>query len=80
MPLPRSGSCSSTSFFTRGKPPKEIVLDPAVTDDPLHRHQEGRFVYGCDDCHCYTKSVPRIRIAMSSAGPSAAAFRSAHTR
>jgi hypothetical protein len=33
-------------------PPKEIVLDLDATDDPLHGHQEGRFVHGYYDCYC----------------------------
>ncbi len=34
-------------------PPKQIILDLDATDDPLHGHQEGRFVHGYDDCYCY---------------------------
>ena len=35
------------------RPPKRIVLDLDVTDDPLHGHQEGRFFHGYYDCYCY---------------------------
>ena len=35
------------------RPLKEIVLDLDATDVPIHGHQEGRFVHGYDDCHCY---------------------------
>jgi hypothetical protein len=35
------------------KPPREIVLDLDVTDDPLHGAQEGRFFHGYYDCYCY---------------------------
>src|SRR4029453_14453770 len=35
------------------KPPSQITLDPAATDDPLHGHQEGRFFHGYYDCYCY---------------------------
>src|SRR5262249_47730132 len=34
-------------------PPKQIILDLAATDDPLHGHQEGRFFHGYYDCYCY---------------------------
>ena len=34
-------------------PPREIILDLDVTDDPLHGHQEGRFFHGYYDCYCY---------------------------
>jgi hypothetical protein len=34
-------------------PPQEIVLELDATDDPLHRHQEGRFFHGYYDCYCY---------------------------
>src|SRR5689334_12722882 len=34
-------------------PPKQIVLDLDATDDPLHGHQEGRFLHGYYDCYCY---------------------------
>jgi len=30
-----------------------IVLDLNATDDPLHGHQEGRFLHGYYDCYCY---------------------------
>jgi hypothetical protein len=36
-----------------GKPPRQITLDLDATDDPLHGHQEGRFVHGYYDCCCY---------------------------
>jgi hypothetical protein len=32
-------------------PPEEITLDLDATDDPLHGHQEGRFLHGYDDCY-----------------------------
>jgi hypothetical protein len=35
------------------RPPKQIVLDLAATDDPLHGHQEGRFFHGYYDGYCY---------------------------
>ncbi len=35
------------------KPPAEIVLDLDATDDPLHGHQEGRFLHGYYNCYCY---------------------------
>ena len=35
------------------KPPTEIVLDLGATDDPLHGHQEGRFLHGYDDCYSH---------------------------
>src|SRR5260370_13183016 len=31
----------------------EIILDRDATDDPLHGHQEGRFVHGYYDGYCY---------------------------
>src|SRR2546429_7029956 len=34
-------------------PPEEIILDIDATDDPLHGHQEGRFLHGYYDCYCY---------------------------
>jgi len=34
-------------------PPKEIVLDPDATDDPLHGTQEGRFFNGYYGHYCY---------------------------
>jgi hypothetical protein len=34
-------------------PPEEIILDLDATDDPLHGHQEGRFLHGYYDCYCY---------------------------
>src|SRR5512144_428690 len=34
-------------------PPRQIVLALDATDDPLHGHQEGRFVHGYYDCYCY---------------------------
>ncbi len=33
--------------------PKEIILDPDATGDPLHGDQEGRFFHGYYDCYCY---------------------------
>ena len=33
--------------------PKQIILDPDATDDPLHGEQEGRFFHGYYDCYCY---------------------------
>src|SRR5215472_13969322 len=35
------------------RPPRQIILDLDATDDPLHGHQEGRFVHGYYDCYCY---------------------------
>lgn len=36
------------------RPPREIVLDLDVTDDPLHgQQQEGRFFHGYYRCYCY---------------------------
>jgi hypothetical protein len=35
------------------RPPREIVLDLDVTDDPLHGHQESRFFHGYYDGCCY---------------------------
>jgi hypothetical protein len=35
------------------KPPAQITLDVDATDDPLHGHQEGRFLHGYYDCYCY---------------------------
>ena len=35
------------------RPPRQIILDPDATDDPLHGHQEGRFFHGYYDCYCY---------------------------
>jgi hypothetical protein len=35
------------------QPPEEIVLDLDATDDPLHGHQEGRFLHGFYDGYCY---------------------------
>jgi hypothetical protein len=35
------------------RPPKQIILDLDATDDPLHGHQEGRFLHGYYDCYCY---------------------------
>ena len=34
-------------------PPREIVLDLDVTDDPVHGQQEGRFFHGCYGHYCY---------------------------
>jgi Transposase DDE domain group 1 len=36
-------------------PPKEIILELDATDDPLHGHQEGRFLHGYYDCYCYCR-------------------------
>jgi Transposase DDE domain group 1 len=33
--------------------PEQITLDLDATDDPLHGHQEGRFLHGYYDCYCY---------------------------
>ena len=33
--------------------PEQIILDLDATDDPLHGHQEGRFVQGYYNCCCY---------------------------
>ena len=33
--------------------PAQITLDLDATDDPLHRHQEGRFFHGDYDNYCY---------------------------
>jgi len=33
--------------------PREIWLDLDATDDPLHGHQEGRFLHGYYRCYCY---------------------------
>jgi hypothetical protein len=33
--------------------PEQIILDLDATDDPLHGHQEGRFLHGYYDCYCY---------------------------
>jgi Transposase DDE domain group 1 len=33
--------------------PKEIILDPDATDDPLHGEQEGRFFHGYYGHYCY---------------------------
>ena len=33
--------------------PEEIILDVDATDDPLHRHQEGRFFHGYYRNYCY---------------------------
>ena len=33
--------------------PEGIVLDLNTTDDPLHGRQEGRFLHGYYDCHCF---------------------------
>jgi Transposase DDE domain group 1 len=35
------------------RPPKRMVIDLDVTDDPLHGHQEGGFFHGYYDCYCY---------------------------
>jgi hypothetical protein len=35
------------------KVPKKTVLDLDATDDPLHGHQEGRFLHGYYGCYCY---------------------------
>ena len=35
------------------RPPKQIILDFDVTDDPLHGHQQGRFFHGYYDEFCY---------------------------
>jgi len=35
------------------KPPPVMVIDLDATDSPLHGHQEGRFLHGYYDCHCY---------------------------
>src|ERR1700746_392939 len=35
------------------RPPRQIILAPDATDDPLHGHQEGRFFHGYYDCYCY---------------------------
>ncbi len=33
--------------------PEQIILDLDATDDPAHRHQEGRFFHGYYDSYCY---------------------------
>lgn len=33
--------------------PRIPARDLDVTDDPLHGHQEGRFLHGYCDCYCY---------------------------
>lgn len=33
--------------------PERLTVDLDATDDPLHGHQEGRFVHGYYDCYCY---------------------------
>ena len=35
------------------RPTKQIILDLDATDDPIHGHQEGRFIHGYYDCYCY---------------------------
>ncbi|HUB14298.1 MAG TPA: IS1380 family transposase, partial [Acetobacteraceae bacterium] len=41
-------------FLDAGKkPPKQIILDPDATDDPVHGNQEGRFFHGYYDGYCY---------------------------
>lgn len=35
------------------RPSAQIILDLHATDDPLHGHQEGRFLHGYYDCYCY---------------------------
>jgi Transposase DDE domain group 1 len=35
------------------RPPRQIILDLDATDDPLHEHQEGRFLHGYYDNYCY---------------------------
>ena len=44
----------------RAAPPEQIILDLDATDDPLHRHQEDRFVHGYYDCSCSTSSAGGI--------------------
>jgi hypothetical protein len=36
-----------------GRVPKEIILDPDATDDPIHGEQEGRFFHGHYGNYCY---------------------------
>ena len=36
--------------------PRQIILDLDATDDPLHGHQEGRFLHGYYDCYCRSMS------------------------
>src|ERR1700678_2758029 len=36
-----------------GRGPRQILLDPDGTDDPVHGHQEGRFFHGYYDTYCY---------------------------
>ena len=38
---------------SHARAPREIWLDLDATDDPLHGHQEGRFVHGYYGCYCY---------------------------
>jgi hypothetical protein len=35
------------------KPPKQIILDLDASDDPIRRHQKGRFFHGYYDHYCY---------------------------
>ena len=45
-----SWTCSWRATASR---PGEIVLDLDATDDPIHGHQEGRFIHGYYDPPCF---------------------------
>ncbi len=36
-----------------GRAPRQIILDPDATDDPVHGHQEGCSFHGYYDTYCY---------------------------